>query len=359
MSLRRLPGLPGLPLVVGLAFILMMGSGARAIAATDNGPWLTALSSKFVVVDLQKGDLNGDGADETLVCYREDVGRTEQKSGIAVYSGKGADLEPVFHVQLEAMCEKVKANGRKLGILLQGNKQLVWNYGEELKFKKDKGSFYSMTTATASSSSNSSNGPDKAIDGEVSTSWAEGTSGTGLGQKVTLKLPRPMNIGVIGIYPGIGSSSRSFFDSNRIHRGSLEAKTEADLGDSASGVDFSALGIDSIGDRIEFNCENKPGVTYFNVDKRGVVELQFRIESVYLGDKKDDTHIAEIEIVPMLGLGETLDKATQLKARDPSPNGKSGDAGKKAPPKDDGPGAHDDSLKKLDESGRSMISDDL
>lgn len=338
-----------------VALVAISGAQAHA-AATDNGPWLTALSSKFVVVDLAKGDLNGDGSDETLVCYREDVGRTEQKSGIAVYAGKGADLEPVFHVQLEAMCEKVKASGRKLGILLAGNKQLVWTYGEDLKFKKDKGSAFSGMTVKASSSAPSNN-PERAIDGEISTSWAEGSAGTGLGQKLTLRLPRPMNIGVIGIYSGNGSSSQAFFDSNRLHRGSMEAKTEADLGDSAAGIDFSALGIDAIGDRIDFTCENKPGITYINVDKRGVVELQFRIESVYLGDKKDDTHIAEIEVVPLLGLGETLDKATQLKAKESaSSNGKT-DA-KKVEPKDD-PKAHDEAVKKLDESGRSMIEDDL
>ncbi|MNC97155.1 hypothetical protein D3C83_147170 [compost metagenome] len=67
-------------------------------------------------------------------------------------AGKGADLRPVFHVQLEAMCEKVKASGRKLGILLTGNKQLVWTYGEDLKFRRDKGSALGGMTARASSS---------------------------------------------------------------------------------------------------------------------------------------------------------------------------------------------------------------
>ena len=54
---------------------------------------------------------------------------------------------------------------------------------------------------------------------------------------------------------------------------------------------------------------------------------------------------------------ETLDKATQLKAKEPSSNGKT-DA-KKSEPKDEGPKAHDEAVKKLDESGRSMIEDDL
>jgi hypothetical protein len=63
-------------------------------------------------------------------------------------------------------------------------------------------------------------------------------------------------------------------------------------------------------------------------------------------------------VVPLLGLGETLDKATQLKARETSSNGKTGDT-KKVEPKDEGPKAHDEAVKKLDEGGRSMIEDDL
>jgi hypothetical protein len=51
------------------------------------------------------------------------------------------------------------------------------------------------------------------------------------------------------------------------------------------------------------------------VNKKGVVELQLRVESVYLGDKRDETHIAEIEIVPLLGLSDTLDKATTVKPK--------------------------------------------
>lgn len=336
-----------------LMFALLALGSARAIAATDNGPWLAALASKFVVVDVAKGDLDGDGRDETLVCYREEVGRSEHTNGVAIFAGKAPDLRPVFHVQLEAVCEKLKANGRKLGILLAGNKQLVWTYGAELKFRKDRGSALSGMTAKASSSADSSHGVERAIDGDITSSWAEGSSGTGVGQTVTLRLPAGTDIGMFGIYSGNGASSRAFFDSNRIHRGSLEAKTEADLGDSAAGIDFSSLGIDSIGDRVEFTCENKPQVTYFPLNKRGVVELQLRIESVYLGNKKDDTHIAEIEIVPLLSMGETVDKATQLKRKTAAGNGKV--EKKSAEDKT----AHDNAVKKLDEGGRSMISDDL
>lgn len=342
---------PLLGLLSAAAVVAGAGS-ARAIAAADNGPWLTALSSAFVVMDMSSGDLDGDGREETVVCYREDVQRTEQVGGVMVLSGKAPDLKPVFHVQLEALCEKVRIQGRKLGMLLEGNRQLVWDYGDQVKLRTDKNSFRARLQARASSSTDAAHGADKAIDGDLFTSWAEGSSGTGLGQTLTIKLPRPMNIGSIGIFAGSGAGRRAYFDSNRVHRGSVEAKTEADLGDAAAGLDFASLGIDSIGDRLEFTCENEPVVTWVHVGKKGVVELQIRIESVYLGDKKDDTHIAEIEIVPVLSLSETLDRATELKPKaEPKPA-----APAPAPEKPEADTA--EAVKKLDASGGSLIEDD-
>lgn len=338
----------------GLALAAVAAGPAQAVAASDNGPWLAALSSTFVVVDMSTGDLDGDGKDETVVCYREDTGRTQQTSGVAVFTGRAPDLRPAFHVQLdEILCEKTRVASKKLGILLSDKKQLVWTPGEELKMRGDKASLYAGTTAKATSAMPGA-AADRAIDGDLGTAWAEGASGTGIGQTLTLTLPKPTDVGYVAIHSGSGAGSRAFFDANRIHRGSLRAKTEADVGDVAAGIDFSSLGIDAIGDRIEFTCENKPQVLYIPVNRKGVVELQFRIESVYLGDKKDDTQIAEVEIVPVLGLSDTVDRARAVKPKE-APTGADKPAEPPAPPPDT---AGDDALKKLDEGGRGLVSDD-
>lgn len=340
--------------LAGLALAAVAAGPAAAAAASDNGPWLAALSSAFVVVDLSTGDLDGDGKDETVVCYREDTGRTQQTSGVAVYGGRAPDLRPIFHVQLdEILCEKARVSGKKLGVLLSDRKQLVWTPGEELKLRSDKAGLYAGLAAKGSSAAPGF-GPERAIDGDLGTAWAEGASGTGIGQTLTLTLPKPTDVGYVAIHSGSGAGSRAFFDANRIHRGSLRAKTEADVGDTAAGIDFSSLGIDAIGDRIEFACENKAQVLYIPVNRKGVVELQFRIESVYLGDKKDDTQIAEVEIVPLLGLADTVDRARAAKPKDaPATGGKPADD-KKAPQSPEG----DEALKKLDESGGKLVTDD-
>lgn len=291
-------------------------AAAPSRAADAPGPWLTALGAAYVVTDLSTGDLDGDGRDETVVCYRENLATTNQGSGVVVYVGRGPQQRPAFHAQLEsALCEKVRVSGRKLGVLLQGNKQLAWTWGEDLHFHGDKKSPVTPRSVKASSSTGGPNGPAKAFDNDLATSWAEGADGTGIGQSLTIQLDKAIDIGAVGIFCGEGSNQRAFFDHNRVHRGSIEAKTEADLGDTSAGFDFASLGIDAMGDRIEFDCENRPVVTYVPLRKRGVVELEIRIESVYLGDKKDDTHIAEVELVPLLGQSQTIDRATVAKPR--------------------------------------------
>lgn len=341
--------------VVALLTCLVAAAPLQAAPPADTGPWLTALGTAYVLLDLSTGDLDGDGRDETVACYREDLATTDQSSGVVVLQGKGADLKPVFHVQLyQALCEKVRVNGRKLGVLLSsGAQQLVWTYGEDLFFRGEKRALVVLKGVTATSTTGSNNAPARAFDNDLSTSWAEGAEGTGIGQSITVKLERALDIGAVGIFCGNGGGQRPFFDHNRLHRGSVEVKTEADLGDENAGFDFSSLGIDSIGDRVEFSCENRPEVTYVHLGKRGVVELTIRIDSVYLGDKKDDTHIAEVEIVPRLARNQTLDRATPTKKPKAA-----------ASTPDDAPAASDvdvdSATNKLDDGGRGItVEDDL
>jgi hypothetical protein len=167
-----------------------------------------------------------------------------------------------------------------------------------------------------------------------------------------------MDISYVAIFGGHGGGQRSFFDHNRVHRGSIEARTAADLGDALAGIDFSELGIGAGGDRTEFTLENSPGVTYIRLDKKGVTELNVRIDSVYLGRRTDDTHIAEIEVVPTLELSETLDRSMPVSKRDDSDEADK--ATKKAPTKrkrKKHKAKEDAALKRLDSEGRGLDVD--
>jgi hypothetical protein len=346
-----------------VAWVLVL-STSQAVRAAENGPWLNALSTAYVIVDMQSGDLDSDGRDETAVCYRESLDGTGRSSGIVILRGKAGEARPVFHAVLDAVqCEKVRIQGKKLGILVEGagqigKRQLIWSYGDEIKFNNDRGGFLDGARFE-SSSSIGGHKANAAFDGDLRTSWAEGADGTGIGQTLTIRFSKPTDVAAIAIFPGNAGAGEAFFDHNRVHRASLETKSDADLGDSAAGVDFSTLGIDAIGDRLEVSFENRPQVTYVQVNRKAVMQIQVRVESVYLGDRRDETHIAEIEVVPLLGLSQTIDRSTPAKPRETEKNVVEGKRSESAPRTADAEAARADrAMRSLDESGRSLIADD-
>jgi hypothetical protein len=306
-------------LTLALVPALALATSARG-AGSKSSPWIQALSNDFVVVDMAEGDLDGDGSKDTVVCYQDDAD-SSAAGGVAILRKTKGQLRPGYHVRLEqAWCEQVQIRGNKVGFLLKSRTldkkrgQLVWTYGKDFHFVGDGKHFVDRARVDASSSAGGSLTASAAVDGTIASSWAEGAKGTGIGETLTIKLRQPMDIAYVAIYGGHGSK-RGFFDNNRVHRGSLSTRTAEDLGDSLAGIDFSELGIGGGGDRIEFSFENRPGVHYVRVDRRRVQEIELRIESVYLGRKSDDTHVAEIEVVPLLTLSETLDRAKPVSVK--------------------------------------------
>jgi len=354
------------------ALVLLACCPAFAVAkpargAAETGPWLTALSSGFVVTDMSTGDLDGDGSDETAVCFVEPPG-AHGRGGIAVLSKSGGNERLVFQAMTEAECERIKIQAGRLGVLTKDKAQLSWTYGKDLVFIGQRGHPLAGSTASASSTLSTSGVAAAAtLDGDLETTWAEGASGTGITETVTITLPRPTHVAYVAILGGNGMSKRGFYDANRVHRASIEVQTKDDLGDSDTGLDFADLGIDIGGDRVPFSLENRPEIRYIRVDKKGAMNLEIRVESVYLGAKNDDTHIAEIVIIPELPAKQfTVDTSAVAQSggkaapgdKKVTPEAKKGEAesADDAPPKQDARANRlvDD----LDNGNRSIVRDD-
>lgn len=362
-----------LPLCLVLCPALGLAASARGAPAEDAGPWMQALQEAFVVLDLTQGDLDGDGKDETAVCYQDT--RLPGYSGLAVLKWVEGQQRPVFHAFLELRCEKLKIAGGKIGMKQEdgarGPKQLVWRYGDQIVFLSDARHPLRGIEATSSTELRGEGPhlPSATLDRNLATSWAEGASGTGIGETLTFKLPRKMRIAYVGVFGGHGGGERAYYDHNRVHRASLKAQTAEDLGDDDSGIDFGSLGLEIGGERVEFSLENQPTLKYVRVDKRDVMQLELRVDSVYLGRRRDDTHIAEVEIVPLLPYDELVVSEQPPLARndagpkkpEPAPSG-GGRAASDADGDDPAPRKgrdEKDVLKELDEGGRSIVSDDF
>ncbi|MFH1808887.1 MAG: hypothetical protein ABIJ09_09085 [Pseudomonadota bacterium] len=302
-------------------------AAASTRAASDDyksTPEYRALSENFRVTSVVTADLDEDRVDEVAVAYRTSSSSATPEGGLLVLKPTGGAWRPVFHVFFDSTYASELAGQKgQLELTLvrssaAGDEErlLEWKYGEQFVFNGHERSALrnlkaSATTTMKGGSAYASN----AIDNDLDTAWAEGVGGTGVGESITLKLARPIGVGLLGMFPGKNTDDKAFKRANRVHRATLEIQTESDVGDEASALDFSDLGIDIAGDTEELAFENKPEFRYFKLKRRKALNLIIKLDSVYLGDKEDDTYIAEIEIVPLLPRTETLDKAKKKPAK--------------------------------------------
>jgi hypothetical protein len=345
-------------------------STASAKDAGD-GPWLKALSEQFVVLHVAQADINGDGSKESVVCYQDPPESADGGGGVAIIEKRGR--RALFHVRFDKVwCEKSRASRGKLSLVLKsrqpGNKsegRLSWVYGRDFGFPGHPAHPLADVEIKASSTLERPRPfvPEGAFDGNLDTTWAEGASGTGIGETLTVRFPEPVDVGYVGVFGGNSASERVYNDHNRIHRASFDARTDADLGDTESGLDFSSLGIGVIGDRVEYSVEDDPEVRFVRVDKTQVRELELRIDSVYLGNRYDDTHVAEVDVVPVLKLNQTLDKSQPLRknrgAKRASDATTKITVPKKSKKKKPAVTAEDAALNALDDDDSDFIPDEL
>lgn len=295
---------------------LMMVAHASA-AGHKNALAYQAIEESSSITSEVTIDLDGDGSKEVAVAYKQNDSGATPEGGLLVLGRKAEGYRSVYHVFFDSTyISEMMAGDEGLVLIIsrfspgrEEKLQLPWRYGKEFYFNADAQSPLAGISAKSSSHAKGAGAyADLVLDGDFDTAWAEGRPGTGVSESVTIKLKKPLGIGLVGIMPGKGTAPKVFKVANRIHRATLEIQTESDMGDEASALDFSDLGIDIGGDSIDLSFENKPVLTYFRVVRRQALNLELRINSVFLGDKEDDTYVAEIEVVPLVPRSESIDR---------------------------------------------------
>jgi len=303
-------------LLILLVCCFSVGLQAQAWAEDSSfkkNQYYRGITAHHKVTHVAHADVDGDGSDETIVCYREPEEALDRQGGVLILTKFGSRTVVAWHAIFEKMFPKqVTAKGKELTFQLlrtglsqdkKFEKALV--LGKDFHFRSQEGNPFEKVEIEASSTLKKEGvAPENVFDRRLKTGWAEGADGTGVDQTISLTFSKPVSLGLVGILHGNFSGRQQWRDNNRLHRAEVTVETAADRFDDQAEIEED-LGLGLYGDRVELSFTNRPVIRYFKLGKKGVISIELKITSVLLGEKNDDTYVAEIDLVELIPLSVT------------------------------------------------------
>ena len=289
-----------------LLFAAIAAPNAYAVMLRPQGPsenaiWQQSLRDAVELIDEARGDIDGDGRKETAICYRlpsemrASLALPGDAGGLVVFAGNERIERPVFHtIFSDAVCEQLELSRGSLAFRspqpenVQQTTPYRWTYRKDFYFAGDEKTMLSASVAQNPADTVSLLSLQ---DGRLQTGWSVSEGSTGVGQKLRMRFPVPVRIGLIGVFGGVGSSRTEYRKHNRLHRISIQAKSANQQGAANAKRQMALL-------------EDAPRVSYVVPPLAGVPmsRLEIRVEGVHLGKSVNDTKVGELEIVPIMEL---------------------------------------------------------
>jgi hypothetical protein len=274
-----------------------------------------ALARDYKITKAFEEDADGDILKEAYVAFKDRQDDATTGGGVLVLKMRSGALRPWACIYLETGYPAdltVAAGGKEWSLsVARGDrapddvKPLTLVVGKDVPVRGEPGDPFLGMKILASSTARSENVDVKYLyDQDVNTGWAEGASGTGIGESLTFEFKKAVGLGLVAMFSGKGTNPRDFRDYNRVHRAVLDISTQSNLGDTSANLDFADLGITSAGNKLDVTFPNRPEFKFIKVAEPEVLKAVFRIDSVYLGDRKDDTHVSEVFFCPLLSDAE-------------------------------------------------------
>ncbi len=168
-----------------------------------------------------------------------------------------------------------------------------------------------IASVDADSSLKGNYGPQLAFDGDLSTAWCEGASGTGLHQSINITLSQPGVIEAIFVHGGYFKSAPLLAANGRVKALSLVAgdaegpqvRAEVSLQDPAAvpAIDPCSPGEPNALSAEEWFSRTRDAsgamVWTNDGDAQSVTSISLTLADVYPGSKYEDTCISEIQIL--------------------------------------------------------------
>ncbi len=256
----------------------------------------------------------------------------ETSGGIVIFARTDRLWMPAYGVIFNKYVPKdLKIDDKVLEIQLEQystmpvKKTIKMEYGKDFDFlKNNRAPFYEIKIDASSLLKKENIKAQNVIDFNFDTAWAEGAEGTGIDESVTLKFRQPVNIGMVGIIPGL-FGIQNYKDNNRVHRGKLKFQIEPPREEGESSLLFSVSE-----EEVDMSFPNRPNCSFFDVRQTVVKEMKVQITSVYLGDKNDDAYISEIFLFDFIDPEKYNSKSEDSKKSKPVENNEKQETDKKS-----------------------------
>ncbi|MCX7943168.1 MAG: hypothetical protein N2746_01490 [Deltaproteobacteria bacterium] len=249
-----------------------------------------------VITFEKKADFAGE---IVIVGFQYPGDEAENSGGIVIFSKTERLWMPAYGAIFNRYIPKdVKVDGKVLVITLEQYATMPIRKTIKLEYEKDfdflykgKMPFGELRVEASSLLKKEGIKAQNVIDFNFDTAWAEGAEGTGIDESIVIKFKKPVNIGMVGVVPGLFGVP-NFKDNNRVHRGKIKMQIEPPKGEEED----SSLLFSLSEEEVDMSFPNRPSCSFFDVRQTQVKELKVQITSVYLGDKNDDAYISEIFI---------------------------------------------------------------
>lgn len=240
---------------------------------------------------------NFDG-EVVIIGFRYPGDEPENPGGIVIFARTDRLWMPAYGVIFNKYAPvDIKVDDKVLEITLEQyttmpvKKVIKMEYGKDFDFlKKNRIPFGELTVEASSTLKKEGIKPQNVLDFNFDTAWAEGAEGTGIDEGIVIKFKRPVNIGMVGVIPGLFGIP-NYKDNNRVHRGKIKMEIEPSKDAAENDLLFSLSE-----EEVDMTFPNRPNCSFFDVRQTQVKEMKIQITSVYLGDKNDDAYISEIFI---------------------------------------------------------------
>lgn len=243
----------------------------------------------------KKADFDGD---VTIIGFQYPGDDAETSGGIVIFARTDRLWMPAYGVIFSKYVPKdLKVDGKTLIISLEQyatmpiKKTIKMEYLKDFDFlSHNKVPFGELKVEASSLLKKEGIKAQNVIDFNFDTAWAEGAEGTGIDEGIVIKFKKSVNIGMIGVIPGLYGIP-NFKDNNRVHRGKIKLQIDPPKGEEDNTLLFSVSE-----EEVDMTFPNRPNCSFFDVRQTSVREMKIQITSVYLGDKNDDAYISEIFI---------------------------------------------------------------